>query len=70
MGENVPISGPTHEQVRAIFERAIEKKIPKKKKKTADGDLPIVPFDVQLANEIRIHEQKLKEAEKKNPNTP
>ena len=68
MGETSKIE-ISPEEVRKILERAIQRKS-KPKPKMKDGELPIVPPDIQIANEIRIHEQKLKEAEKKNPNTP
>jgi len=67
--------GLTDKQARAVFERAIKrKKLPRRKKEdvlpSAEDDLPIVPFDVQLANEIRVHEQKLKQDKEKTLKAP
>ena len=58
--------GLTDKQARAVFERAMKrKKLPRRKSKdvspSAEDDLPIVPFEVQVANEIRVHEAKIKE---------
>jgi len=67
--------GLTDKQARAVLERAIKRnKLPRRKSKdgpvSVEDDLPIVPFDVQIANEIRIHEQKLEQDKEKTPKAP